>query len=105
VKRFVGDEYRQHDPHSPGDHDDAGIDILRLDEDGRIVEHRNVLRAILADAANTDDMFRSVAAEAGRAFHRIFAPGPVLAAWRSGRGNKARHAILAAKPLGQRRRR
>jgi predicted SnoaL-like aldol condensation-catalyzing enzyme len=41
----------------PGGPDWVGIDIFRLDEDGKVVEHWDVLQTVPGQSANSNGMF------------------------------------------------
>ncbi len=41
----------------PGDEDYAGIDIFRFDDNGRVVEHWDVLQVVTAESKNDNGLF------------------------------------------------
>src|SRR4051812_36922025 len=41
----------------PGDEDYAGIDIFRVDDDGKVVEHWDVLQVVPTESKNANGMF------------------------------------------------
>ncbi|MCP4873055.1 MAG: hypothetical protein GY898_30550 [Proteobacteria bacterium] len=41
----------------PGDHDYAGMDIFRFDDDGKVVEYWDVLQVVPEDSAHANTMF------------------------------------------------
>jgi predicted SnoaL-like aldol condensation-catalyzing enzyme len=41
----------------PGDEDYAGIDIFRFDENGKVVEHWDVLQIVPSESANDNGLF------------------------------------------------
>jgi len=41
----------------PGDQDYAGIDIFRFDDNGKIVEHWDVLQVVTSDSKNNNGLF------------------------------------------------
>jgi predicted SnoaL-like aldol condensation-catalyzing enzyme len=41
----------------PGDHEYAGIDIFRFDDDGKVVEHWDVLQIVPESSANDNSVF------------------------------------------------
>jgi predicted SnoaL-like aldol condensation-catalyzing enzyme len=56
INRYVGEVYIQHNPAVP-DGKEAFIDIFRLDHNGKIVEHWDVLQRIPERSANDNTMF------------------------------------------------